>query len=205
MNINIENIVSPLVTILVGGIAIYLYVKQRKDLKKDTANTIFLEITNAERKLKLAKEQLSKSILAEDIFTMESESWSKYNYLFVRDFDRDEWDIITDFYNKCKQYDQAVLYNNSFFQRNEEQIRVNIQRILADFAKVLTENEKEESRQSKFDQMAEIFKTIYMKKPELYYPNKPVTDAKKSIDALNVNLSVSSIGSKLKKLAGINE
>ncbi len=39
---------------------------------------------------------------------MPTESWSKYKYLFVRDFDRDERDIIFGFYEQCNTYDETV-------------------------------------------------------------------------------------------------
>ena len=55
--------------------------------------------------------------------------------LFSRDFDHDEWEVITDFYNKSRLLDQAIKYNNTAFTNDVEQIRTNKQRIfLASFA-----------------------------------------------------------------------
>lgn len=109
----------PLVTLLVGSTVIIIYSKTKDDFKKDAANIVLLEIQNAERALKQVTESVNAEIptLPQNIFLMQTESWSKYRYLFVRDFDWNEWNEVTDFYDKAQLYDKAVTYNNSFFQK----------------------------------------------------------------------------------------
>src|SRR5579859_3713818 len=94
----------PLVTILVGSTALIIYNKTKDDFKKDAANIILLEIQNAERALKQVTESVNAEppTLPQNIFLMQTESWSKYRYLFVRDFDWNEWNEITDFYDKAQ-------------------------------------------------------------------------------------------------------
>jgi len=211
-----SNFIIAFITLLVGSVAWIIYRKQQRDHKKDAANIVLLEIQNAERVLRQVKESLRNGALPENLFTMQTESWSEYKYLFVRNLDRDEWDTITDFYDKCNLYDEAVKYNNSFFQKNEEQIRINTQRILANFAKDYTVqiyklNTKEDEAKGKlkqeFQNLGEQFQTIYMEKQGIfaYNPSKPINDAKVYLDGLSINLSQTSVGTKLKKIADIKD
>ena len=110
--------------VAIVGFGIFLLYKiQLNDNQRDAAKSIFFEVKNAEKSLKLIKESLSMDppVLLENIYTMQVESWSRYKYLFIKSFDRDEWDAINDFYNRCQLIDRAVKYNEAFFQKNEEQ------------------------------------------------------------------------------------
>lgn len=204
----------PLVTLVVGSTAIIIYSKTKDDFKKDAANIVLLEIQNAERALKQVTESVNAEFptLPQNIFLMQTESWSKYRYLFVRDFDWNEWNEVTDFYDKAQLYDKAVTYNNSFFQKNEEQIRYNIQRTLSDYAmdytnKVSALKDKDAIEKQQKAYIAKIKQYIdrYMAKDSiyLYAPNKPIADAKLILTIMNKNISLSTIGIKLKELAGI--
>ena len=200
----LENIGS-VTTLLVGLFAFGVYLWQKYDNKKDAANIILLEIKNAERALRKVKNSLSKEILEADIVVMPEDSWSKHRYLFVRNFDRDEWDLITDFYAKCKLIDESIRYNNSAFLNDVEQIRANKQRVLADYTKehVKLENTDDEIRD--FMEITDKFDTVYMKRQDtfMYLPVKPVNDAKLYLSGISISLSQSSVGTKLKKIARI--
>jgi hypothetical protein len=206
-------IFNPLMTILVGSTALIIYNKTKDDSKKDAANIVLLEIQNAERLLKQIMVSINSDppTLPQNIFLMQTESWSKYRYLFVRDFDWNEWNEITDFYNIAQQYDQAVVYNNSFFPKNEEQIRVNLQRIAADYARKYTKkifplsniDENRIKLHEEFVALNRQFRDRYMGEDSLYLysPKKPVSDAKLILNSMNTNISLTTIGTKLKKLA----
>ncbi len=205
-----SNLFTGIVTLIAGAIAYYVYWRQKKDSKKDAANIILLEIQSAERVLVQVGESVREKTLPNK-FTMPTESWSKYKYLFVRDFDRDEWDAITEFYNGCKLYDEAVSYNKSLFQKNEEQIRVNMLKTPADYIREYVDQEPasddaaETVRLEAAFAKANKFQTTYLSRiASLFYsPQKPLTDAKTAFDSLNITMSQTSIGIKLKKLAGL--
>jgi hypothetical protein len=208
MNIMIEFLNSSfflaIVTIIAGLAALAVYYKGKFDLKRDAANIILLEIQNAERQLKRVKENLSKvGTLMEDVFVMPSESWSKYKYLFVRKFDRDEWDTISEFFNKCSLYDDAVDHSNSCFVKNEDQIRINIQRIFAEFCR--DSDDTSEILDQKVIDRFKRFRQRYLKNqsPELgyYSPQKPLTDANIYLADLESTITQTTIGNKLKKVA----
>jgi len=205
-----SNFFVGLVTFIAGAIAFFLYVKQRSDLKKDSANIILLEIQNAERVLNQVGVEVRAGTLPNK-FLLPTDSWSKYKYFFVRDFDRDEWDNITEFYNNCKLYDEAVSYNNSMFQKNEEQIRVSMLQIPAEYIKEYLDGKKatdeieEKQRLEDFFKKASEFQKTYLSRAGLllYSPQKPLNDAKNSFDNINKNISQTTIGLKFKKLAGL--
>lgn len=217
-NIYISNTDIPLdiITLIAGLVALIIYYTQKKDAKKDAANILYIEITNAEKIMKLAKENLEQNMASEHALSanaMHTESWSKYKYLFVRDFDRIEWDSISDFYSKTKLFDQAVNHNQSLFQKNEDQVRGNLQRILfklvennpVDVSKI-DSDEKEEKKWQNFvktsgDSYNQFMKALF---PLYFYkPEKPIIDAKLYLNNINLQISENSVGLKLKKIGGI--
>lgn len=214
---------NPLVTILAGFIAYAVYVKQKKDIKQAAANVIFLEIENAIRMLRKASESLKIGsdnlihVLPEKNYVMQTESWSKNSYLFVRDFSKEEWDGISDFYNKSKLFDQAVELNDSFFGKDLELARKNahealynsiflkIRDDLADPKKDLMQQTEMNNLKSKLKGTKAIVEQIFLDPQQfvLYSPNKPMNDAIFYITNMNLDLLVTTAGDKLRKLAGI--
>jgi hypothetical protein len=211
-----SNFFIALVTLAVGTAAYTIYRLQKRDRKREAANIILLEIQSAERKLQQIKKSLSKEprTLPNDLRLLPTENWSQFNYLFIKDFDRDEWDSLTDFYNKCELIDETIKYNNAAFWNDVEQIRSNKQRLLADFASASTKalegtsdtvTEKDTETIKKFDDLTEKFDKVYMSKQDSYSytPQKTLNDAKLYIGEINLRISQSNVGTKLKKLANI--
>ncbi len=134
--------------------------------------------------------------------------------MFIKYFDRDEWDEITEFYNRCQLMDETIKYNNAAFWDDVEQIRSNKQRVFADFASTTAKSlkgtpknvtDEDEENVVKFDDLTEKFNQIYMGKQGRfsYTPQKTLDDAKMYIDEINLYLSKTSTGTKLKKLANV--
>jgi hypothetical protein len=204
-----SNLFQTFVTLLAGIIAYIVYVRQKQDSKKDAANSLLLEIQHAERSIARAKDHIRKGNLDVDLEILQVNSWSTQKHLFSRDFDKDEWDAITEFYNKANLLDEAIKYNSKGFGGDVEQIRANKQRILADFTKDAIDkmgSSKElttESVLQEFSNKAELFDKLYMDKQGAYAynPTKPINDAKTYLEDLG-NLSTTSVGTKLKRLAG---
>lgn len=73
-----------LVTLIVGGVAIYLYTQQKKDYKRDAASIILMEIRHAEKII----DQLKQGGSTEPVL-LPTNNWTKYNYLFIKDLDRE--------------------------------------------------------------------------------------------------------------------
>lgn len=202
------SLITSIVTLIVGLVALLVYKQQKKDLKQDAANIILLEIQSAERAIKRIEENIVKGELSSDIFLMPSESWTKFKYLFLRNFDRDEWDDITDFYNKCQAIDNVIKDNNSAFWSDVEEIRSNKQRILANYAKKSTDEiinspDDESKTIEKYKEIADKFDNLFMERQGrfAYSPQKLVNDAKRHLLGLSRNLSQTIVGTKLKEIA----
>lgn len=195
---------------MVGLLAYWVYKRQKDDFKKDAANIILLEIQSAERTIGQVRESVMEGNLPNK-FLIPMGSWDKYKYLFVRDFDRDEWDTITSFYNYCKIYDEAVSANESLFQKNEEQIRANVLRAPAEYISEFLKssetlpNEAPEKEIKKIYEKVGKFQKIYLSRMSdfVYEPQKYVRIGKSCLENIGTNLSQTSIGTQFKNLAGV--
>lgn len=200
--------ISSSVTLLVGSVALIVYLRQRRDEKRDAANSILLEIQHAERVIDKVRDFVRKGSLDVDIVVLQADSWVKYKHLFSRDFDKDEWDSITEFYSKAKLLDNAIEYNNKGFSADVDQIRMNKQRILADFTKDLIDELGKSSESewpnivNQFKSKIDIFDQQYMDQQGrfAYNPSKPVNDAKIYLEDIQ-KITTTSVGQKLKKIA----
>jgi cbb3-type cytochrome oxidase subunit 3 len=205
--------VQTFVTLIAGAIAWFIYSAQKKDHKRNAANSILLEIQGGEAAITKVRDAVQKDHLDVDISILPSESWSSNKHLFVRDFDNDEWETISDFYNKTSLVDEAIRYNKTAFASDVEQIRTNKQRVLATYAEDAVkeatfnnENLDVKQLQETYDSKAKAFDILYMDKQGdfLYKPLKPINDVKLYLSDLP-KLTTSSVGIKLKKLAGVDK
>jgi hypothetical protein len=213
MNVNLIQYVNALATVIVGSIAFMIYVKQKFDSKKDAASIILLEIKNAEPKIVQANNSLANNppYLA-NIATMPNQSWDKYGYLFVGDFKPNEWEKVSNFYNKCRLHDEAVEYNNSFFSKNEQEVRINTQRVIADYSKEYldkiqkvknntTKQKMQLEMQFMINQFINEYRNVNVTNGNAFYaPQKPINDARSAISNLDTDISTSSVGIKLENI-----
>ena len=211
-----SNGIIALITLVVGFGAFQIYRKQKRDAKRDAANVILLEIESAEQQLQTITQNEQSGSLAENTYLMKNSSWDGYRYLFVRDFDRNEWDKISDFYSKCHQYDDAVAFNNKYFGGNVEKTQLQLQRILAEYAKDFTEDTLSATTdveklklKDEYEQRKNLFIDAYglrvseinFPPPYFYNPQKPVNEAKAILSTIETSLSLTSVGIKLKRMA----
>lgn len=106
LQINLDsNFFVALVTLVVGSGAIYLYIAQRIDAKRDAARIIVQEIGRAEDIIKSYKEsnsfQFTKKLIANN-------SWGKNIHFFVVDLAPDERDRISDLYSTGEFLDTVI-------------------------------------------------------------------------------------------------
>jgi len=205
---------STFVTLIVGSFAYGVYRKGKRDEKRRAASVILLEIEEAEQHLtKVSVSTPFPSIDADQVKLMPVSSWGTYKHLFINDFDRNETDKISDFYTRCEDYDQSATLKTSItFGQTQQELRTNMQRILADYAKDY--NDKLETAQSE-DKKAELekvyierrkrFVDIYGNTSEThmytYVPVKPYNDAQNALQGLEPSLSLTSVGTKLKSIS----
>jgi len=197
-----------------GAITAYVLYRRKIRLhKKDGANILLLEIQRAKRQIAVAEKQFRDAgddetkMLAEDTFLMPNESWSKYKYLFVQNFDRDEWDAVSSFYDKCELFDEAVIHNNRAFPQNAEQVRSSMGQAVAS---ILTEFSKKNPNDKSGSKGEKAALATARKAADLilsnggalyaYSPRKPVVDARTQLAAAR-GIGLDVVTTKLKKIA----
>src|SRR3989338_6744253 len=93
-------------TLLVGGIAIYLYLKGKKDHKRDAARLILQEIRYAEEQMRNSgRGSRGYSLTAR---LLPTNSWNDNIHLFTKDLKETEIDMIGEFYSKAIYIDFLI-------------------------------------------------------------------------------------------------
>lgn len=189
-----------------GAFIFIQYRMKKRDEVKRAANLIITEVQAAERKIKNIKLRLTEGALEADVSIITTNSWERYRYLLAKFLDRDEWDTLDDFYDRALLLDGTIKYNDQMFRNDVEQIRINKQRAIADFAietvnSISIDSDREQVAQI-FSSKVAVYDTLYMsKQAEMRYaPSKILDDAKKYIDNMPDILNSHSI-TKLKQVA----
>lgn len=95
------------VTFIVGGFALYVYIKQRKDKKRDAAHLILQEVRYAEQKIRRFRESNPPSYSLSDRL-LPTSSWNENINLFIKDLSESEIDMISAFYAKAHYIDHLI-------------------------------------------------------------------------------------------------
>ena len=95
------------VTFIVGAFAIYLYLKQRKDKKRDAARLVLQEIRYAEQKVRRFRESNPPQYNLADRL-LPTNSWNDNIHLFIKDLKEGEIDMISAFYAKARYIDFLI-------------------------------------------------------------------------------------------------
>jgi nitrogen fixation-related uncharacterized protein len=208
-----SNFALVVVTLITGFFAWRVYKNQKKDEKRNAASILLLEIKSAEDALRKVDENKPISGIDDpDVFLMRSANWDKYKYLFVSEFkDDNEFNKISDFYIKCKEYDDAVRLRNSSFYHNQKQLRKTTHEILVGYTKEYVSNllkekdvDKIEKLNLEFAKIKQKFKDVYLGDNAdifTYLPKQPFTNAKRTLNTIDRNLSTSSAGQVLDNIA----
>lgn len=102
---NVGNKLIGLTTLAVGLVAIYVYVKQKRDQKRDAALLILQEIRYAEQSVRNYRTNKTYSFTEK---ILPSSSWPKNIHLFVNDLKEIEIDLISKFYSKAAFLDGVI-------------------------------------------------------------------------------------------------
>lgn len=95
-----------IVTLFVGLFAIYLYLKQRMDRKREAASLILQEIRYAETRMKEARAYDHKYPFFDRL--LPTSSWHNNIHLFIKDFEQNEIDTISHFYASVSYLDNVI-------------------------------------------------------------------------------------------------
>lgn len=198
------------VTLIVGTFAYGVYRKSKRDEKRRAASVILLEIEEAEQHLVKVSAESPFPETDEQVKLMPVASWNQYKHLFTANFDRNETDKISDFYSRCQEYDKAAAFVSEVtFEQNQQEQRINMQRILADYAREYNDKcEQPGADKDMFEQeyikRRENFVRVYGNTASThmysYVPVKPYNDAKRALQGIEQSLSLTSVGTKFKNI-----
>jgi len=106
-----------LVTFVVGFLAIYIYIRQKKDKKRDAAKLILQEIRYAEQQIRNFRIAQSYSLASK---LLPTNSWNDNIHLFVKDLKETEIDVINAFYSKATYIDSLIV------ERSKQKINLHL-------------------------------------------------------------------------------
>ncbi|WKZ30400.1 MAG: hypothetical protein QY314_01345 [Candidatus Dojkabacteria bacterium] len=222
-----SNYFVALVTGIAGAVAFLIYFKQKADTKRDAAKTILAEITNSEKTIQEVKNikkfsgymNLDPDPLK---FYLGNFSWNQYKYLFIGDFDSYEWEKINQYFSQCGTFNEAIKNIANLLPQN---IEYRMQFLQQELAKIASEQADEvaklekpdgkndKTRQEKIKEISEkyeqkgkdfVFGYIEAEKTSLKYVYTPANayePLNRELDKIDTEISKSSIGKKLVKLA----
>ena len=185
-----SNFFVALVTLVGGLVAYFLYKKQKNDFKRDTAGIIVTELRYAEKII----DGIKNGKLQEFQTILPNNNWNKFNYMFMKDLDSDELDLMSSFYNQCNILDNAL--RELSISRQLEYKATAIQSSLSDIAKQATDEEAYKEKSKKFIEFVSNERYIFQ-------PQASVTLMTTAISNITY-ITTSTAGAKLKKIARIS-
>lgn len=196
-----------LVTFVVGLVAFVIYFLQKLDKKRTAALMLLLEIQQVEGAAQSAREYIRQGDLESiDTRLLQSDTWDQNKHLFTKLFDKDEWDVVTRFYNTARLLDSTILHSHAGFNAEVEQIRANRQLQFAEITRVAVQQIADGKNKiivmKEFQDKIKFFDELYMiQQNQLRYrPQKLADDAQRYLSELTT-ISTTSVGQKLKKIS----
>jgi len=112
-----------ILTITTGFIAWFVYKKQVLSREREATIVLLNEIRNAESALDAIKNS-GFDVQNETISILSSCSWDKNYQIFARYLDRDEFELLSKFFNGCKASQEELMqWRNYFVTAREEKAR----------------------------------------------------------------------------------
>ena len=183
-------------------IVVFVYKLEKRKEKRDGATIVLMEIRNAENSIRVIKDY--GIIPNVPIAILPTNSWLKFNHLFVKKFDRDELESLNNFYNQCSLAQREVERLNSFVPiAMEEKAKVIYPKLLK-LAEKYADKDAEHNLSDSSDYTRERKKILatYYGEREYFLPQQPIDDLLKYVNNIE-NISISTAGRKLKRIAGV--
>jgi len=98
---------NSVVTLLVGLVALVVYVLSKRHEKSSAATIIIMDIRHAENVVQSILERDQIDIYTKDVLS--ENNWSKYKHLFAKDFSQDDFVAFNRFFESCVEMSDARL------------------------------------------------------------------------------------------------
>lgn len=114
--ITTPDIIDSIVTIIVGSVALIVYLLSKRHEKRSAATIIIMDIRHAENVVLSILEKGFVDINTKNV--LQENNWSKYKHLFAADFSQDDYASFNRFFDSCVEMADArnrlreVFYSN---------------------------------------------------------------------------------------------
>jgi hypothetical protein len=109
--------VNPLVTLIAGFVAMFIYVVRKQHERRDAATLVVMDIRRAEQVLALIDENTSGDFRKLSRILFEN-NWAKHKHLFVSRLSMDDFALLNIFFDGCAQIDNARSALEDVFYEN---------------------------------------------------------------------------------------
>lgn len=206
-----SNTLIAIVTFVVAFAAYALYLKQRRDNRKESAGIIFRELDEANESLRNVQQMITdaeEKQLIDYVPLLKSDSWDSLKHTLSSVLPDDVISSIANFYSETRRLDASLEFISSAFYKNEAEVRVNQFRVTADFLKEYVEkydfNEDNKTTHNKnlsedYFNKRDRFVELHSNQASPYIPSKPIHDAKNRYNRIPKNLLETRVGDQLRR------
>lgn len=193
-------------TLIAGSVVWYLYEKAKKDELKTAAKTVVLEIKEAEKIIKffLDIKNAGANYPTDFYKVTPHKAWDKYSHLFIKKLNNDEYQQINEFYKKCETLEKFIDKNYNFFWVTTEERARQKEKIGADYALNLFNNNKSDVLtnvvEGEYKDEVEKLVLLYMSNTGPYLPAGIKTEIDKILNSLTLIINTPT-WNNLKKIA----
>ena len=160
---------------------------------------LLTEIRIAENRINQIRDKIDTGDTSDLPTIFPTKSWKTYSHLFISDFDQDELNLINYFYDYGELVEDFAKRNNDYFWiMAEARARVTVQKIGDFIAKNFGNPTADQNIIARRDFLNGKFDLYNW----LYAPKKTLDGVKSYLSKIQ-NITTSSCGSKLKKIAKI--
>lgn len=110
-----SNFFVALTTVVTALVAWFVYKWQKDDKKVNAAKKILFELRKAEKAIDLLKRNECNLDIIEKVRIMDGNIWDRESYLLISEFDTDEFDSLSQFFDDCKQVHLLLAKYENFF------------------------------------------------------------------------------------------
>ncbi len=195
-----SNLFVGLATIITGAVAIGIYFIQKRYSKTQAARVLLTEIRTAEERIEQIRDKIISGATMDLPPVFPTKSWKIYSHLFISDFDQDELELINSFYNYGEIVEEFAKRNNDYFWiTTEERAKITVQKI----AQYIDESTSQTDPNTYIKSKREMF-NLGMDVHNIPYAPKKTLDGIQNYLTKIKNVTTSSLGLKLKKIARLN-
>lgn len=119
---------ATLATIVTAIVAYKIYQKAKADELENAARILILEIRESEKAIKklldFKNANPDPKLIGypnDLIKIIPSKAWAKYSHLFIKKVNNDEYDQLSDYYNRCEVLEKYIEKNHNFFWVSSEE------------------------------------------------------------------------------------